>query len=1105
MMLCRRACIRLNWRAYSTSKSSCAKRINQELKSRPNVNPVGIQQLDESMRKVVFGASNRKPSEELLHLAERHLFTHGLLGKKTSISEPVTFPVPKLHGKSLDEHFYKIGTESSEPYRTKALNLANVNVPEPPSSSEWVHQSGWTRYERGKPPQSVPMPLEDQLVFDVEVLYKHSDYAVMATAVSPNAWYAWISPWILGESDKPEHLIPVADPKSQAVIVGHNVGYDRKRVKEEYHIGGTTNFYLDTMSLHIAVNGMCSQQRPKWMKMNKLRKKEQESEEFSDEMEENPWFVHSSLNSLADVARLHCGIEVDKSARDLFGELDQHQVREQLNELLTYCATDVVVTHKVYQKVLPSFLNVCPHPVSFAGFRHISNLFLPINQQWEKYLKSAEACYEEATEIIRTRLVQLAEEAVKLKDQPEVFQNDPWLSQLDWTIKPVRMVKSKKKGEPDRPAARQKLPGMPEWYKSLFPTANSEMKISIRGRIAPILLRLQWDGNPLLWTDTYGWIFRVHVDNAPKYQKLNYSRCDMNDQDLRFRDDKYGAYFRVPHKDGPSARCTNPMAKTYVHYFDQGVLYSEYDYAKQAIALNVQLSYWIAARDRINNQMPVYSDVVDMGVPVTPGNPKEFGMIVPRTIPMGTITRRAVEDTWMTASNAKKNRIGSELKAMIQAPPGYAFVGADVDSEELWIASLIGDSQFGIHGGTAIGWMTLEGSKKEGSDMHSKTASILNISRNEAKIFNYGRIYGAGLKFAVTLLRQFNPLVSNEEATGTATNLYEATKGKRKKSSVFGGKQVWYGGTESVVFNRLEEMAEHDTPRTPILGASITEALMKGNLGPSYFLPSRINWSIQSSGVDYLHLLTTSMEYLIKRYGLRARLSITVHDEIRYLAKEEDKYKVALALQISNLWTRAMFCQQVGIDNVPQSCAFFSLVDIDRVMRKEVDLDCVTPSHPEAIPPGESITIQQLLEKVPLLKEPEHASAETKEWLQKIEATKYSPRASVVSSLGNNEHLTQYLQAQVTTDSKEFRKMERSVRKTRKDQSFDIMGTSHMPPWQRSTNSDHGNPLATISKKRRPTVTDIEIHEILNQPDWYKMKDNPVIDIRSDTQRRPVR
>ena len=88
------------------------------------------------------------------------------------------------------------------------------------------------------------------------------------------------------------------------------------------------------------------------------------------------------------------------------------------------------------------------------------------------------------------------------------------------------------------------------------------------------------------------------------------------------------------------------------------------------------------------------------------------------------------------------------------------------------------------------------------------------------------------------------------------------------------------------------------------------------------FMPSRINWAIQSSGVDYLHLLIVSMEHLINKYGIRARLSLTVHDEIRYIVTEEDAYRAAMALQISNLWTRAMFSEQVGINDVPQVDVF---------------------------------------------------------------------------------------------------------------------------------------------------------------------------------------
>lgn len=39
------------------------------------------------------------------------------------------------------------------------------------------------------------------------------------------------------------------------------------------------------------------------------------------------------------------------------------------------------------------------------------------------------------------------------------------------------------------------------------------------------------------------------------------------------------------------------------------------------------------------------------------------------------------------------------MKAMVQVPPGYHLVGADVDSQELWIAAVLGEAHFaGMHG-----------------------------------------------------------------------------------------------------------------------------------------------------------------------------------------------------------------------------------------------------------------------------------------------------------------------------------------------------------------------------------------------------------------------
>ena len=135
------------------------------------------------------------------------------------------------------------------------------------------------------------------------------------------------------------------------------------------------------------------------------------------------------------------------------------------------------------------------------------------------------------------------------------------------------------------------------------------------------------------------------------------------------------------------------------------------------------------------------------------------------------------------------------------------------------------------------------------------------------------------------------------------------------------------------------------------------------------FLRSRINWVVQSSGVDYLHLLLVGMRYLFDAYDIRGRISLSIHDEVRFLVASEDRYRATLALQIVNLWTRALFAAKVGIDDLPMSVAFFSTVEIDSVLRKDVDEQAITPSNPDGLDkqygvcPGETLNIYQVLEK----------------------------------------------------------------------------------------------------------------------------------------------
>lgn len=995
-------------------------------------NDIGVQQLSDYVHPQVFPDKIRTPDPELVALARDHLARHDLLGKSQSGAEPIAFDLPPLQGKTLDEHFYKLGMDASEPYLTYAKSYAAVTCPTKPR--KWARRSGWTKYYPDGSSEPVDAPNEEMITFDTEVMYKEHPYAVMACAVSPTAWYAWISPWLLGETETQCHLIPLGDPSQPRIVVGHNIGYDRARVREEYDMQQTHNFFVDTMSLHVAVNGMCSQQRPTWMRHKKnkdLRDKiasEHNSVELASllennmlrEEEEELWVGRSSVNSLRDVAKFHCDVTIDKAQRDFFGELDRETLLTKLDELLDYCAADVAITHRVYRKVFPNFLETCPHPVSFGALRHLSSVILPVNQSWQEYLTMAEETYHKRLDDVQRKLVELCNEALKVKEQPDVYENDPWLRQLDWSGQEVKMVKGKKKGDPPRPAARQKKPGMPKWYKDLFPSSTSPITLTVRTRIAPILLKLSWAGYPLVWSDKYGWTFRVPRDQVQQFENQPVVLCDMTEEtNEQLQNDRKNTYFKIPHKDGPQARCTNPLAKGYMGYFERGILSSQFELAKEALDMNASCSYWISARDRIMSQMVVYEDQVQKNGQGNEQNENRVGFILPQIIPMGTITRRAVENTWLTASNAKANRVGSELKAMIKAPPGYAFVGADVDSQELWIASLVGDAPFQIHGGNAIGFMTLEGSKAEGTDLHSRSAQILGISRNDAKVFNYGRIYGAGVKFAATLLRQFNPSLSEKETQQTAANLYKETKGTRTTRRLLSETPFWRGGTESFVFNKLEEFADQERPRTPALGAGITEALMRRFINKGSFMTSRINWAIQSSGVDYLHLLIVSMDYLIRRFNIQARLAITVHDEIRYLVKDEDKYRAAMALQIANIWTRAIFSQQVGIDDLPQSCAYFSAVDIDHVLRKEVDMDCITPSHPHKIPHGETLDISKLLDmdqKAFLDPSITPTSQPTPEKYS------YTPRESVMSTLQASNDPA-FIKAQITKDDKELREI----------------------------------------------------------------------------------
>jgi DNA polymerase gamma 1 len=454
-------------------------------------NQVDVQLLSRRLHRQIFkNVSFPPPEARFVRIAREHLEMHGLDTKSSSVLPNTGFTLPPLQGHTIDEHFHRIGVRAAHPWSGLAVNLMQAQLPPPPD--HWQIQAGWTKYyyrpdgssfsEHVEHPHHDGKP-EEMLVFDVETMPKYHPFAVLACAASPNGWYVWISPWLLDQSADPKQLIPLGDKNVARIVVGHNVSYDRARIREEYTLTGSRTRFLDTMALHVAVKGISSHQRPAWMKHRKSKVEERElakeakeavvallhetesrqaveqdatkreelhamrsaireslllstaqGEDAREEVESKRWEDITSANSLADVARLHCDIDMDKQVRNDFMERTPTEILDDIQDYLTYCANDVSVTHRVYINVLPEFLQSCPTPVSFSGMLMMGSSFLTVDEGWEKYLENAERTYRNLEEGVKKRLGNLAIEAKDMMEN-EKWKDDVWLQQLDWTPK----------------------------------------------------------------------------------------------------------------------------------------------------------------------------------------------------------------------------------------------------------------------------------------------------------------------------------------------------------------------------------------------------------------------------------------------------------------------------------------------------------------------------------------------------------------------------------------------------------------------------------------------------------------------------------------------
>ncbi len=892
-------------------------------------NPLGYSVLSPEMTRKAFGSDAVDSYTPPLSSVPSIMDEMERFGVQFPIKNPKTFEelpdfyLPPLEGENISEHFDNISKQILGDKAKLLKNFTDTDVPEPPT--DIVYKSGWTRYEwDGEDGWSVTTDTDmsgvDIAVFDCETFVKGSDFGhpILATAVSPGSYWIWMHESFVDPTiPYTPRFVPTGT--TNTLFIAHNVGFDRQRTLEAYYLRHDPfhptepfgNLWFDTMSAHINVSGLASEQRFWYTQDSTSKYKAMPS-----------WIDKGSMNNLVDVYNFHCQplfpLEKEtKKTRNLFVVAESMaDFVPNRTELVAYALRDVKVTFDTYAILVLKYLQSNPSLTTLYGHFAQTSSVLPVTPDWKYWVANCEKVWTESIERQDELLSEIAQQLLEDWKNDEIdVETDPWLSQLDWTAN----FALKKDGKP-----KSVWYGIPMWYRK---NARNDKElgrivlepITTKSRLSHILLRLRWNGQPLVYSSEIGWTYL---------------------------DAEKSEYVRVPHPNGEGINVGGVLSKDYLDEFESGVLSSDLPQAQELIRLAVKVSYWTSVRSRVKEQLPTSAiDVPDMPI------------VVPQTIPHNTATNRAGEHLWLTVPDPKTDKIGTEVKTRVQLESPWTFVSSDYDGQESVVASIFADSEHRIAGSTQFGHSVLAGSKEDGTDMHSMTAKTIGISRSIAKGCNYGMLYGSGVKTLAATIRKGNKSISTKDAEKMGKKLIQTKKGKKVNPD----SPNYVGGSDSFAYNEMSRIANSDVPCNPLSGTKMSTAFRPKSVGTDFFT-MRNNWVIQSTGSAMLHAFLTAMEYLTREYNVRdVRFCMSVHDSVLYMCRESDADVVAALYQIAHLWSWSWLRYNYGICEMPHANAWFSSIEIDKIFRKAATASTVTVSQPLREPDGRAHTITTLV------------------------------------------------------------------------------------------------------------------------------------------------
>lgn len=842
-------------------------------------------------------------------------------------SLPDDFYLPGLEGETIAEHFDNMSRGIVGDVKTLLVNFANSQrVGDPPGPESIRHYVGWTSYRLDdgewtvthlgdKGLEGVPIA-----IFDCETFVKGSAFGhpILATAVDMDGtYYVWMHQSLVDSSIPYEPQLVILGT-TNSVLIAHNVAFDRQRTSEAYYLRHDPfhpdpdqrfgNLWFDTMSAHINVSGLASEQRF-WYKDAKSK--------FSLPPS---WADKGSLNNLVDAYNFHCNpltklTKASKDTRNLFVEAESMaDFEKDMDKLVSYALNDVKVTFELYSILALKYLQANPSLTTLYGHFAISSTILPVVDNWYEWVEGCEKLWQQSLDKQDRLLGEMAEQLLEDWKNDEVdIENDPWLSQLDWTAN----FELKKNGQP-----KSVWYGVPLWFRANAKRnkETGEIKleqITTKSRLSHLLLRLRWKNQPLVYDKDKGWTY------------LDVEKNEM---------------VRIPHSDGEGLNVGGVLSKDYLSDFESGTLSSDLPQAQELLELAIKVSYYTSVRSRVKSQYAIKSADANLTV------------IIPSAVPHNTATNRAGESLWLTVPDPKFNKIGTEVKTRVQLSSPYTFVSSDFDAQESVVASIYADSVYRIAGSTQFGHSVLAGSKDDQTDMHSMTANAIGISRSIAKNCNYGMLYGSGVNTLAATIRKGNKSIPLSEAKSMGKKLIARKKGKKSE----GVSKSYIDGSDSFAYNEMARIADSSVPVNPLSGTKMSTAFRPCYVSDQFFT-MRNNWVIQSTGSALLHAFLTAMEYLLRKYKVRARFCMSVHDSILYMCKEEDADIVSALYQVAHLWSWCWLRYNYGIIEMPLSNAFFSSIEVDKIFRKSATASTVTVSQPVEEPVGRAHTITSLV------------------------------------------------------------------------------------------------------------------------------------------------